>query len=116
MRENIHCSWIRGKKEGHQVLSPNRRKRGGTETCTVGYEIRNIKCDILDQARELRNTEYKDIGIGPDQTKKQKQAEARLAAVADKKNREDLTEQDRAKKQSVNLITSTQQQKIWATY
>ncbi len=78
-------------------MSPNRRKRGGTETCTVEYEIRNIKCDILDQARELRNTEYKDIGIGPDQTKKQKQAEARLAAVADKINREDLTEQDRAK-------------------
>jgi hypothetical protein len=56
-----------------------------------------IKCEILDQAKQLRNTMYKDIGIGPDQTRKQKQAEMRLATVVEKKNREELTEQDKAK-------------------
>jgi hypothetical protein len=39
----------------------------------------------------------KDVGIGPDQTNKQRQAEIRLATVVDKKNREEFTEQDRAK-------------------
>jgi hypothetical protein len=37
----------------------------------LGMKSETIKCDILDQARELRNTEYKGIGIRPDQTKKQ---------------------------------------------
>jgi hypothetical protein len=63
----------------------------------LGMKSETLKCDILDQARELRNTVYKDVGIGPDQTKKQKQAEMRLATVVDKKNKEELTEQDRAK-------------------
>jgi hypothetical protein len=56
-----------------------------------------IKCEILDQARELRNTRYKDVGIGPDQTRKQKQAELKLNEEADRKNREELTQEDRSK-------------------
>jgi hypothetical protein len=43
----------------------------------LGLNLETIKCNVLDQARELRNTVYKDVGIGPDQTKKQRQAEAR---------------------------------------
>ena len=54
-----------------------------------------IKCEVLDQAKELRNTVYKDVGIGPDQTRKQKQAEIELKEEADRKNRDELTDEDR---------------------
>ncbi len=63
----------------------------------LGMRSETIKCEILDRAKELRNTAYKDVGIGPDQTRKQKQAEARLTAIVEKKNREELTDQDKAK-------------------
>jgi len=52
---------------------------------------------VLDGARELQHTDYKDISIGPDQTRKQRQAEKRLVEVAEKKNREELTQEDMSK-------------------
>jgi hypothetical protein len=63
----------------------------------LGMKSETIKCEILDQARELRNTRYKDVGIGPDQTRKQKQAKLKLNEEADRKNREELTQEDRSK-------------------
>ncbi len=63
----------------------------------LGMKSETIKCEILDQAKEIRHTMYKDVGIGPDQTKKQKQAEVKLAAIVEKKNKKELTEQDKAK-------------------
>jgi hypothetical protein len=63
----------------------------------VGMTSETVKSEILDRAKELQNTMYKDVGIGPDQTRKQKQAEIRLAEEVKRKNREELTEQDKAK-------------------
>jgi hypothetical protein len=63
----------------------------------LGMTSETIKCEILDRAKELQNTEYQHIGIGPDQTKKQKQAEIKLTEEANRLNREELTEQDKAK-------------------
>ena len=63
----------------------------------LGMKSETIKCEILDQAKGLQNTIYKDVGIGPDQTKQQKQAEIRLKEEADRMNREELNDQDKAK-------------------
>ncbi len=63
----------------------------------LGMKSETIKCEVLDQAKELRNTVYKDVGIGPDQTRKQKQAEIELKEEADRKNRDKLTDEDRSK-------------------
>jgi hypothetical protein len=63
----------------------------------LGMTSETVKCEVLDCAKELQNTEYQHIGIGPDQTKKQKQAEIKLTEEANRMNREELTEQDKAK-------------------
>ena len=63
----------------------------------LGMTSETVKCEVLDQAKELQNTEYQGIGIGPDQTKKQKQAEIKLKEEANRMNREELTDQDKAK-------------------
>jgi hypothetical protein len=63
----------------------------------VGMTSELIKTELLDSARELQHTGYKYISIGPDQTRKQRQAEKKLAEVAEKKNREELTAEDVSK-------------------
>ena len=63
----------------------------------LGMTSETVKCEILGRARELQNTDYQHIGIGPDQTKKQKQAEIKLTEEANRMNREELTDQDKAK-------------------
>jgi hypothetical protein len=63
----------------------------------LGMTSETVKCEVLDRAKELQNTEYQHIGIGPDQTKKQKQAEIKLTEEANRMNREELTEQTRQK-------------------
>jgi hypothetical protein len=63
----------------------------------LGMTSETVKCEVLDRAKELQNTEYQHIGIGPDQTKKQKQAEIKLTEEVNRLNREELTEQDKAK-------------------
>jgi hypothetical protein len=55
----------------------------------VGMTSELIKTELLDSARELQHS-----SIGPDQTRKQRQAEKKLAEVAEKKNREELTAED----------------------
>jgi hypothetical protein len=56
-----------------------------------------VKAELLDAAKERQNTRYKHVSIGPDQTKKQKQAETMLNEEVDRKNREELSEEDRSK-------------------
>ena len=51
----------------------------------------------MDAAKELQNTRYKHVSIGPDQTRKQKQAETALNEEVNRKNREELSEEDRSK-------------------
>jgi hypothetical protein len=41
MREHFHHDWFQGKAHGHKFLSPTRRKGGGCEASSFGYDIRN---------------------------------------------------------------------------
>jgi outer membrane murein-binding lipoprotein Lpp len=63
----------------------------------VGMTSELVKTELLDSARELQHTAFKHISIGPDQTRKQRAAEKKLAETAERKNREELTEDDMAK-------------------
>ena len=63
----------------------------------VGMKNEAVKTELLDAARALNGTEYSYVSIGPDQTRKQRQAEKKLHEDVEKKNREELTEQDVAK-------------------
>ncbi len=56
-----------------------------------------IKSEVLDHAKGLQNMDYQDIGVAPDQTKKQKQAEIQLVEEVKRKNRDELMDQDMAK-------------------
>jgi hypothetical protein len=71
----------------------------GTEKRPVllGMTSEQAKADLLEAARELQHTAYKHISIGPDQTRKQRQAEKKLQETVERKNREELTEDDVSK-------------------
>jgi hypothetical protein len=71
----------------------------GTEKRPVllGMTSEQAKADLLEVARELQHTTYKHISIGPDQTRKQRQAEKKLQETVERKNREELTEDDVSK-------------------
>jgi len=71
----------------------------GTEKRPVllGMTSEQAKADLLEAARELQHTTYKHISIGPDQTRKQRQAEKKLQETVERKNREELTEDDVSK-------------------
>jgi hypothetical protein len=72
-------------------------KSKGKRPVLIGLKSEPLKIDILDAAKELQNTKYKYISIGPDQTRKQRQAETKLNEEVDRKNKEELTEDDRSK-------------------
>jgi hypothetical protein len=78
----------------------------------LGTTSETIKSEVLDHAKGLQNTDYQDIGIAPDQTKKQKQAEIRLAEEVKRKNRDELTEQDVAKNLKWALIGQRGEKRI----
>ncbi len=63
----------------------------------LGMKTEDIKTDLLDRAPQLQRTDYKHVTIGPDQTRKQRKAEADLKEQMERKNREELTEEDRSK-------------------
>ena len=62
----------------------------------VGFNREWQKEDLLDMARELRNTPFSEVGIAPDLTQEQRKEEAELAAEAEKRNRQ-LSEDDVSK-------------------
>jgi hypothetical protein len=78
----------------------------------LGMTSETIKSEVLDHAKGLQNTDYQDIGVAPDQTKKQKQAEIRLAEEVKRKNRDELTEQDVAKNLKWALIGQRGEKRI----
>ncbi len=69
----------------------------GTRPILVGMRSEDVKVAILDAAKELRKTRYRQVRIGPDQTRKQRQAEIKLEEEVERKNKEELSEQDRSK-------------------
>jgi hypothetical protein len=52
---------------------------------------------ILEAARQLKNTSYKDVSIIPDLTPMQRKEEAGLVDEAEKRNRDELTDEERQK-------------------
>jgi hypothetical protein len=74
-----------------------REKGKGKRPILVGMKSEAVKVEILDAAKELQNTRYKYVSIGPDQTRKQREAEKKMNEEVDRKNKEELSEQDRAK-------------------
>jgi hypothetical protein len=62
----------------------------------VGMFSEEERRNVLEKARELQHTKYKNVNIVPDLTKKQRAEEARMKDEAERRNR-DLTEEDREK-------------------
>jgi hypothetical protein len=60
----------------------------------IGLENEEEKRHILNRARDLKGTRYKDISIVPDLTRKQRSREARMREEADEKNK-DLTAEEK---------------------
>ena len=51
----------------------------------------------LDRIHKLRNTTYEEVGIVPDLTVRQRRVEQQMAEEVERRNEEDLTEEDKAK-------------------
>jgi uncharacterized coiled-coil protein SlyX len=62
----------------------------------IGLENEEEKRHLLGRAKELRNTQYDDISIVPDLTRKQRNREARMKEEAEEKNK-GLTEEEKSK-------------------
>ena len=63
----------------------------------VGLYSEADKTKIMRGARRLENSKFKLVNICHDLTRKQRESEASLAREAEKRNEEDLTDDDRAK-------------------
>jgi hypothetical protein len=63
----------------------------------VGFWSEGDKCLLLRNARNLERTIFKEVTVGPDLTKKQRAEEAEMKEEADRRNREELTEEDVSK-------------------
>ena len=63
----------------------------------VGFWSEGEKSLLLRNARNLERTIFKEVTVGPDLTKKQRAEEAEMKEEADRRNREELTEEDVSK-------------------
>jgi hypothetical protein len=62
----------------------------------VGLKREWQKEDLLENAKQLRNTQYSDVAIVPDLTREQRKEEADMISEVEKRNSE-LSEEDKAK-------------------
>ena len=71
----------------------------GTEPRPLVVVIRSedTRTKMLEKARNLRETEYKEVGIVPDLTVGQRREEQEMVEEAERRNEEELTDEDRAK-------------------
>ncbi len=63
----------------------------------IGLKTEEIKRNLLEKAKDLQKTEYKEVTIGPDMTLKQRQEEKKMREEVERKNKEELTQEDVAK-------------------
>jgi hypothetical protein len=63
----------------------------------IGVRTEDDKRSLLECAKELQKTGYKNVHIGPDLTKKQRKEEGNLMDEAERRNKEELTLDDKAK-------------------
>jgi hypothetical protein len=84
----------RTKKEDLRFCRRIGEKRNEARPIVIGLENEEEKRHILSRARDLRGTQYCDISIVPDLTKKQREREARMKTEAEEKNK-DLTAEEK---------------------
>ena len=88
----------------------------------VVLKSEETKRKLLESAKNLRGTDYQEIGIVPDLTLQQRNEEQQMVAEVDRRNEEDLTEDDRAKnlrwrlagpKGAKRIIKGTHREQTW---
>jgi uncharacterized membrane protein len=78
----------------------------------VGFYTEGAKNLLLRNSRYLMDTGMKNISVGPDLTEKQRRAEREMLAEADRRNQEELTEQDKAKNLSWKVVGRKGQKRL----
>ena len=63
----------------------------------VVLRTETTKNKILERAKNLRESSYKEVGIVPDLTVQQRREEQQLSEEADRRNRKELTAEDQTK-------------------
>ena len=63
----------------------------------VDLRTEATKSKILEMAKNLRDTEYKEVGIVPDLTVQQRREESQMTEEVERMNEEELSDEDRAK-------------------
>ena len=63
----------------------------------VGLRREEDKIEILSNAKKLMKSGLRDVNVVPDLTRQQRDADENLRKEADRRNREELTEEDRSK-------------------
>jgi hypothetical protein len=71
-------------------------KGEGPRPLLVGFKRESQKEDLLEKARDLRNTQFAEVTIIPDLTNEQRKEEAEMVKEAEQRNRQ-LTQEDLAK-------------------
>jgi hypothetical protein len=71
-------------------------KGEGPRPLLVGFKRESQKEDLLEKARDLRNTQFMEVTIIPDLTNEQRKEEAEMVKEAEQRNRQ-LTPEDLAK-------------------
>jgi hypothetical protein len=71
-------------------------RREGPRPLVVGFYMDSDRAILLQNAKRLENTKFKEVNVGPDMTKRQRDREAGLRAEMDQRN-EHLSAEDRAK-------------------
>jgi hypothetical protein len=74
------------------------------------------KLAAMEAARNLRNSQYSDISIVPDLTPQQRQEEAALGKEAERKNREELTDDDKQKNLTWQVVGQRGAKKLIKSY
>lgn len=78
----------------------------------VGLTMEDTKRKLLQRAKNLRNTEFSEVGIVPDLTVQQRKEEQDMYEEAERRNEEELTEEDRAKNLTWTVAGPRGQKKI----
>jgi hypothetical protein len=84
---------------GEEVVKFCRRvgeKGAGPRPLVVGLRREWQKEDLLEKAKDLRNTQFPEVSIIPDLTQEQRKEEAEMKSEVERRNR-DLPPEDRAK-------------------
>ena len=73
------------------------RERPGPETMVVVLRTEATRSKILEMAKNLKDTEFNDVGIVPNLTVQQRREEDQLFEEVTRRNEEELTAEDKAK-------------------